>query len=274
MLPRTIAQWVTVLVLLAAQTIGVAGEAAVGVAEQVDGSRLSDDIRWLTDDARNGRLASTEAEDEVVDWVVRRFTALGLGPFAAAGLESLVQAFPIRTSFYPWNRATGASCTSDGAVLLSGQGENIIALLPGEVHPDEFVIVGAHHDHIGPCGTSIRYGADDNASGVAAMLEIARILSRQSPRPRRSVVFAAFGAEEIGRLGSKAFTGLLIAHDLDRSCALLNLDMLGVALGAPTFVTLFGDDLSSTSSLVSAIRQSARLQAIDVVSAGSVIESA
>ncbi len=269
---RKIARWITVLVLLfAVHPAGAAG-GDEAVADQVDTARLSNDIRWLADDDRNGRLATTEAEDDVVDWIVGRFAALELAPFAAAGLESLVHGFPIRTSFYPWNQTTGASCTSAGAVLLSGTGENIIAVLPGEVHPNEFVIVSAHHDHIGPCGTSIRNGADDNASGVAAMLEIARILSKQSPRPKKSVVFVAFAAEEIGRLGSKAFTRLLIAHTLDRSCVMLNLDMLGVAIGAPVFVTLFGDDPSNTSNLVSAIAQAARFQDIDVVSGGSVID--
>jgi len=258
--------------LIGTLPLAASGETESGLADRVDPVRLVDDIKWLSDDARNGRLATTEAEEDVVTWIAQRFADLGLTPLAEIRLDSTVHRFPVRTSFYPWDQATGGSCTASGVVFLSGTGANVIAVLPGELDPNEFVIVSAHHDHLGPCGESVRNGADDNATGVAAMLEVARILSEAGRRPEKSVVFVAFGAEEIGRLGSKAFTRLLIEYDLDRSCVLLNLDMLGASVGAPRFATLFGDDHPAAAELVSAVFAAAKLREIPVVSAGSVIE--
>ena len=239
------------------------------LAFQVDAGRLLDDIRWLAHDDRNGRLATTNDEDEVVAWIAERFGALGLLPFAAADLASYVHPFPIHTSFYPWDQDTGGSCTARGAIALSGTGSNVVAVLPGELYPTEFVIVGAHHDHLGPCGESIRNGADDNASGVAAMLEIAQILTDTETRPDKSVLFVAFGAEEIGQLGSKAITRLLVSNDLDRSCIVINMDMLGACAGAPFFVTLFGDDLNPATDLAMVVTEASHSLGHAVVSAGS-----
>jgi Zn-dependent M28 family amino/carboxypeptidase len=110
----------------------------------------------------------------------------------------------------------------------------------------EAVIVGAHYDHLGHGGSfsmargdsSIHNGADDNASGVAAMLEIARRLAR-GPRPARSVVFIAFTGEEQGLLGSAYYAGHP-AVALERTRAMLNLDMVG-RLGAGPLI-VYGTD--------------------------------
>ncbi len=115
------------------------------------------------------------------------------------------------------------------------EGRNVAALLPG-VDPDharELVIVGAHYDHLGwggdgsldPDEREIHNGADDNASGTAALLEIAEDLAA-GPRPGRSVLFVAFSGEERGLLGSSHF----VAHPtvpLGRAVAMVNLDMVG-----------------------------------------------
>jgi hypothetical protein len=97
----------------------------------------------------------------------------------------------------------------------------------------EYVIVGAHYDHLGfggegslaPDETAVHNGADDNASGTAAMLEIARRLSA-GPRPDRSVLFIAFTGEERGLWGSARFVREPTI-DLARAVAMLNLDMVG-----------------------------------------------
>jgi hypothetical protein len=127
-------------------------------------------------------------------------------------------------------------------------GNNVLALLPGTSAAlrDELVIVGAHFDHLGRGGegsgslaaesTSVHNGADDNASGVAGMLEIARRLSLD--RPARSVLFVAFAGEEIGLLGSQH----LVQHlpvPRDKVVAMLNLDMIGRPKEGPS-LTLGG----------------------------------
>ncbi len=115
---------------------------------------------------------------------------------------------------------------------VESEGANVVAVLPGGAPglAGEYVLVGAHLDH---CGSwpALMPGADDNASGSATVLEIARAAGRLRPRPQRSLVFVLFGGEEEGLLGSKFF----VAHppkSLKRCVAVFNLDMEGVGRGA------------------------------------------
>ena len=113
---------------------------------------------------------------------------------------------------------------------------NVIASLKGSdpALKNEFVIIGAHHDHLGmggegsssraPDTVAVHHGADDNASGVAGVLEISEVMS--AVPPARSMVFATFGAEEMGLVGSKYLTENPPV-DLEAVQAMINLDMIG-----------------------------------------------
>lgn len=129
----------------------------------------------------------------------------------------------------------GVSVTmSFGIHRTEAQVENVAALLPGEgPHANEYVIIGAHYDHLGhggpgslaPWSHGIHHGADDNASGTAAMLELADRFAHLGPQPR-SLIFIAFTGEEQGLIGSSYFVG----HPpipLKDVAAMLNLDMVG-----------------------------------------------
>lgn len=113
--------------------------------------------------------------------------------------------------------------------------KNVVALLPAEnpAH-QETLVIGAHYDHLGwgPAGSlapgarAIHNGADDNASGVAVLIEVAQHLAKRPKKPRRQVVFVAFAAEERGLLGSKFY----VEHPLvplDNTVAMINVDMVG-----------------------------------------------
>jgi aminopeptidase YwaD len=115
---------------------------------------------------------------------------------------------------------------------------NVVMLLPGENEQlkNEYIIIGAHFDHLGLGGpgsssraddtTGVHHGADDNASGVAMMLELAEKFSATKQSHKRSIICIAFTGEEEGLLGSKHFTedpGI----DLSRVNAMINLDMVG-----------------------------------------------
>ncbi len=105
---------------------------------------------------------------------------------------------------------------------------NIIAVLPGSDPElrDQAVILGAHLDHLGRVGEIVYPGADDNASGVAALLEIARIFGGLQSRPRRTLVFAFWTGEEEGRFGS----GYWVRHPLwplASTVTYINIDMIG-----------------------------------------------
>jgi hypothetical protein len=117
-----------------------------------------------------------------------------------------------------------------------GHTNNIIGITRGS-HPDlknEYIIVGAHFDHLGekPVYSNNEFkreiynGADDNASGVAGMLELMRIFQRGDIRPARSIVWVAFSAEELGLLGSKKFVDDEIIP-LSKIKTMINLDMIG-----------------------------------------------
>jgi hypothetical protein len=110
---------------------------------------------------------------------------------------------------------------------------NVLAYLPGQT--DEYVIVGAHYDHLGRGDShslapsqlgQIHPGADDNASGTAGVLELARQLAPMKGRLHRGILFASFAGEELGLLGSAAWVKEP-TRPLDKAVAMLNMDMIG-----------------------------------------------
>lgn len=116
----------------------------------------------------------------------------------------------------------------------SVRGRNVVAILPGSdpVLRNQAVLIGAHYDHLGrgdegsafgPIG-EIHPGADDNASGTAAVLEVAEALSVERARPKRSILFVAFTGEEKGLIGSMALAAQATGRHV---VAMLNLDMVG-----------------------------------------------
>lgn len=118
--------------------------------------------------------------------------------------------------------------------------ENVLGAIPGSDPEigDEVVIVSAHYDHlgVGPTG-EIRAGADDDASGTAAVMEIAKVMASGNFAPRRTILFAAWAAEEEGLIGSSHY----VAHPkypLDSTVAVLQMDMIGV--GDRSGVNVFG----------------------------------
>ncbi len=109
---------------------------------------------------------------------------------------------------------------------------NVVAYLPGET--DEYVVIGAHYDHLGLGDENslapdkigqVHHGADDNASGTAGLIELARRFADQ-PKQRRGALFIAFAGEEIGLLGSQHWVENP-TRPLDKAVAMLNMDMIG-----------------------------------------------
>ena len=114
--------------------------------------------------------------------------------------------------------------------------DNVVAVLPGAdpILKNEHVVVGAHYDHLGfgefgaltaQAPGRIHHGADDNASGTAVLLDLARRLSQLQLKPARSIVFVAFSAEELGLYGSRHFVERWPA--ITSTKAMVNLDMVG-----------------------------------------------
>jgi aminopeptidase YwaD len=126
--------------------------------------------------------------------------------------------------------AFGTGITARLTIALAREARhdvNVIAVLAG-AHPSlarEAVVVGAHYDHLGEVSGVVHPGADDNASGTAAVVGMARAFAAAGRLPR-TLVFALFGAEEVGLLGS-AHHSRHPAVPLDRTVAMVNLDMVG-----------------------------------------------
>jgi Zn-dependent M28 family amino/carboxypeptidase len=137
------------------------------------------DIQQLSAASMQGRKTGTEGSVRAQEFISQRYQQLGLKRFN----DSYRQAF------------------SYGAFDKSGV--NVLAYLPGCTYPQHTIVVSAHYDHLGQQGRKVFYGADDNASGVAAMLELAARLSQHCPV--YSYIFLATDAEEGGLYGSKAF---------------------------------------------------------------------
>ena len=131
-------------------------------------------------------------------------------------------------------------------IKINGKSANVVGVLPGS-DPQlsaEYVVIGAHYDHLGLGGPEslaarpegqIHHGADDNASGTTGLLEIARVLASERGKIKRSIMFIAFGGEELGLLGSGAYTKNP-STPLSTTVAMLNMDMIGRLRNGSLFV--------------------------------------
>ncbi|WKN30616.1 M28 family metallopeptidase [Porifericola rhodea] len=139
------------------------------------------------------------------------------------------------------------------ASYVKASSPNVVAKLEGNKHSDEYIIYSAHWDHIGINeaveGDSIYNGALDNASGVAAMLEIARAFSELPEKPERSIVFIAVTAEEQGLLGSAYYAEQPI-YPIEKTVANINMDGIWF-LGSMKDVTVVGYGQSELDEYIS-----------------------
>jgi aminopeptidase YwaD len=189
-------------------------------ATHADSTVIRRDIEYLASDQLEGRLAGTPGNDSAAAYLARRYRSLGLTPLAPG-------------YFQPFNALSAQDAHMGRTAPRPTQ--NVVALLRGRdpALRDEYIVIGAHFDHLGrettfaqdpEAGNAIRNGADDNASGTAAVLDLARMLVADPPR--RSVIFVNFSAEELGVLGSSWF----VNHPpvpLERIVAMINFDMVG-----------------------------------------------
>lgn len=175
----------------------------------------------LASDSLQGREVGTEGERMAAAYIVEAFKERDI---LAKGTDQFYQSFFVNDSSNP-HAQPGDSLEENGIT-----GYNVIGMIdnPG----DEVVVVGAHYDHLGMGGfsslhrgeQSVHNGADDNASGVAAMLHLAKVLKEQTLN--RDIVFIGFSGEEKGLWGSNYFTKNPTI-DLKKVNFMINMDMIG-----------------------------------------------
>jgi hypothetical protein len=160
------------------------------------------DMEFLADDELHGRGSATRDEHIAALFAASQFQSLGLEPGGDNNTFLQKSALPAVLSPYQQQRLSKFENTPRKETW------NAIAILRGTVSPGEVILLTAHLDHlgVGPAvkGDTIYNGADDDASGTTAVLALAHILAA-GPRPRRTIVFALFGSEEIGGYGNQAF---------------------------------------------------------------------
>ena len=233
---ETMRRRIAFLVLaLSGMAVPVRGQTCPPSADVVRGATGAiADVAYLADDALAGRLAGSAGERCAGDYVAAEFAKVKLRPAGENG-----------TFFQSLSLASALNPHAPG-----GTGRNVIAALDGADprRKDEWIVIGAHYDHLGDGGSpsslapgekAIHNGADDNASGVSVVLSAARTLAA-GPRPARSVLFIAFTGEESGLLGSAYF----VANPTitGRITAMINLDMVGRLGQGPLIV--YGVDTS------------------------------
>ena len=180
---------------------------------------LEEHVSWLADEERGGRLAGTIDEAEAANYISDHFLRYGLEPAGDDG--TYIQQFTLEGPM--------------GQVMeVENQiSRNVAGLIGGEQYPDRFIIIGAHYDGQGMGGAIsmnlsggpvLHYSADDNASGTAGLLYLAKKFAENPPQS--TVLIVAFSGEELGLLGSKYFVGQMEISP-DSVLAMINLDMIG-----------------------------------------------
>lgn len=188
------------------------------LAQQIDENQLRKHIRILAHDSLQGRGTGTEGEKMAAAYIESTFKKLKLKP--AGNGKSYQQTFDFKTRV--------------GDEEISGTAYNVLAYLDNK--SKHTIIIGAHYDHLGlgHQGSSlqanskgmIHNGADDNASGVAGVLELARYYSSNKVKEKYNFLFICFSGEELGLLGSKHFTENTLI-DLSTVNYMINMDMIG-----------------------------------------------
>lgn len=190
--------------LIALMLLGVTAVA------QTRQQRLKEHVYYLAADSLQGRKAGTEYSRKAASYIQRQYEEIGLKPF-----------------FGDWFLffAPGGENSSIGAKYV-----DVVGVIEGSDPKlkNEYIVLGAHFDHLGVRKGKVYNGADDNASGSAALIEVARELYARRDCLKRSVIIAAFDAEELGLWGSKALADTLVkAVGQDRIKLMMSLDMVG-----------------------------------------------
>ena len=192
-------------------------------------SRMLADITHLSHESYKGRELGTPELDEASTYIAKQFQQIGLLP---GGDDS--------SYFQTWQQDVGLP---KGNITL----RNVVGILPG-TNPQltgQSLVIGAHYDHLGTGWPDVRaahqgkihHGADDNASGIAVMLELARQIVPKW-QPERTVIFIAFTGEEANLLGSRHYVRTSKTYPSEKIMAMLNLDTVGRLENNP--VTVFG----------------------------------
>jgi hypothetical protein len=209
-------------------------------AQAIDTNQLKKHISYLASDRLQGRAPGTKGEKRAAHYIADHFRQLGL---EAKGDKGFYQVFSYRQPAHAHDTGT--------AKRKKYSGRNVMGYLNNQAAYT--VVIGAHFDHLGNDGRNqslekepkgkIHNGADDNASGTAGVMELARYYATNSQKENANFLFICFSAEEAGLIGSKYFT----QHptiDLSTINFMLNMDMIGRLVDSTRKLLIFGTGTS------------------------------
>jgi len=176
----------------------------------IDMQQLLEHLQTLSSDDYEGRLTGTQGNKKARDYIIHHFQELGVQAFGS-NYEQL----------FRFNRMD-----------KDYKANNVIGLIPGSTFPNQYIVISAHHDHLGKRGETIYNGADDNASGLAALLVFADYLKKH--QPKHSVLLVAFDAEELGLRGSQFFVSEMKDKDIVLN---INMDMISRSANDELYVS-------------------------------------
>lgn len=169
-------------------------------SQNIDRNKLLADIKMLSSGKFEGRKTGTKGNKLAADFISKRLSEIGLSSYQ----DSFKHPFTFK------NRANETK-----------KGTNLIGYINGK--SDKFMVISAHYDHLGSNGSEIYFGADDNASGVSAMLAFAEYFLKHTPQ--HTLLFIAFDAEESGLRGAASFVKSPIVNK-EKIVLNINMDMI------------------------------------------------
>ncbi|MEG2848897.1 MAG: M28 family peptidase, partial [Bacteroidales bacterium] len=188
-------------------------------------------IKELTSSQATGRAVGTIGSTHVKDYIIEAFEKYGLREW--------------RNSYSHKFAVPRGKNSKIGAPPITGC--NVVGYIPSQIPASNYIIIGAHYDHMGMMNGRLFPGADDNASGVTVLLELAKAFGEMSKHQKitKNIVFAAFDANNLNLAGSRAFAANLHISP-DRINCMINIDQIGSNLAPPaadsSYLLILGAD--------------------------------
>lgn len=221
----------------------------MSIADSVDPDSMLETITYLASPELKGRPAGSVQNEEAAAYLEGRFRDMGLEPFSALGLTGLRQDFQVPSSRCFLENPP----TAEEALTIP----NVIGIIPGAARPDRFVILAANFDGLGVDAETGEYypGADFNASGAAAVLELASVMTSLQEKPPVTLVFAELNAEECGFFGSRALAEALEKQGMKEAVKIINLE--GLAAGDGDYMDVWDQNYVKNRPAVGAVNDAA-----------------
>lgn len=189
-----------ILILILFVTVGYFAQGQP-TSKIINAKQLLSDLQYLSTDEMNGRFVGTSESAKAREFIIKRFK------------ESKIQ--PFENSFeYPFEFPNRRKPTE------IFKGVNVVGFIKGKQNPNKYIVITAHYDHVQRENGQIMNGANDNASGTAALFALGEYFSTN--RPKNSIIFVALDAEEVGLVGARKFVE---KPPIAKESMILNLNM-------------------------------------------------